>query len=175
MPVLQEQKPATKKLLFLDGSLSHKIKFLTLSLTLLFSCLISADENINISDIWISEAPPTVSILAAYARIENMSEEEQILISVSSSTFSKVELHLSEVIDGMATMKKQSSISIPAKDFVELSPGAYHLMLFNPEAPLKAGDSAIINFTFADGKSASVLATVKKRNNDGHEHHHHNH
>ncbi len=154
----------------------HRIKLQLLLSALFFSSLVAADENkkINILDIWISEAPPTVSILAAYAKIQNISAEKQILIALSSPTFSKVELHLSKVIDGMATMKKQSSLAIPAKSFIELSPRNYHLMLFNPDTLLKAGDSVTITFTFASGMSTSVEAKVKKRSNDGHKHHHNN-
>jgi periplasmic copper chaperone A len=154
----------------------HKIKLLILSFSLFLTCLVFADENknINISELWISEAPPTVSILAAYARIKNTSAKEQTLISITSPVFSKVELHLSKIVNGMATMEKQNSLIIPAKSFIELSPGNYHLMLFNPDTSLKAGDSAIITFTFASGMSTSVEAKVKKRNNDEHKHHHNN-
>ena len=154
----------------------HKIKLLLLPSTLFFSCLLFANENITISDIWISEAPPTVAVLAAYAKIENTSAETQTLTSVSSPSFSKIELHLSKVVNEMATMEKQNSLIIPAKGSIELSPGTYHLMMFEPETPLKSGDKATITFSFADGSSTTIEANVEKRNNGGHEHHqHHNH
>jgi copper(I)-binding protein len=161
----------------------HKIK-----LFILFSFFICnhsfADEHktINISDAWISEAPPTVSILAAYAKIQNSSDKEKILTAISSPSFSMIELHLSNVDDGIAKMEKQDSLSIPANESIELSPGSYHLMLFTPEAPLKAGDTASLTFSFADGSSKTVEAIVKKRDvmkqSHDHEHsheHHHDH
>ncbi len=131
-------------------------------------------QGINITDIWVSEAPPTVSILAAYAKIQNKSTETKTISSVSSPLFSKIEIHLSKITDGIATMEKQTSLTIPAESSVELSPGNYHMMLFDPKKPLKAGDNTTITFTFSDGLSKSVLAPVKKRNNDGHDHHHEN-
>jgi periplasmic copper chaperone A len=146
----------------------HKIKLLILSFSLFLTCFVFANENINISELWISEAPPTASVLAAYARIQNTSEKEQTLILITSPIFSKIELHLSKIANGMATMKKHNSLIIPAKSFIELSPGSYHLMLFNPDTSLKAGDSATITFTFASGMSTSIEAKVKKRNNDEH-------
>ncbi len=144
---------------------------------LLTSHVIADDnKNISISDVWISEAPPTVSVLAAYARIENTSADKQTLISVTSPMFSIIELHLSKIIDGMAHMEKQRTLEIPANSFIELSPGSYHLMLFNPESTLKVGDKTNITFTFNDGTSSSVEAKVKKRGNNEYEHHHgHNH
>lgn len=151
----------------------HKIKLLLLVSPLFFSCFVSANENISISDVWISEAPPTVSVLAAYAKIQNTSNEAQTLILIRSPIFSKIEIHLSKVVNDMAKMEKQNSLTIPAQGSVELSPGAFHLMLFDPKALLKAGDTTTITFTFADGTSNTVEATVEKRNNGEHEHHHH--
>ena len=62
---------------------------------------------------------------------------------------------------------------IEAENYIELSPGAYHLMLFNPDRPLKAGDNVIIHFNFSDGSSSIIEAPVKKRISDAHNHHHH--
>lgn len=151
----------------------HKIKLILLVSTLFSSCFVSANEKISITNVWINEAPPTVSVLAAYATIQNTSNEVQTVILIRSPLFSKVELHLSKVVNEMVTMVKQDSLTIPAQESIELSPGAYHLMLFNPKAPLKAGDATTITFTFSDGTSNTVEATVEKRSNDGHEHHHH--
>jgi len=153
----------------------HKIKLSFFLLQLFFYGFALADESqdINISNIWISEAPPTVSILAAYANIQNNTTETKTLISISSPVFSRVEIHLSKITDDIATMEKQTSLTIPAENSVELSPGNYHLMLFNPETPLTAGDKATLIFTFSDGHSMSVQATVEKRNSNGHDHHHH--
>ena len=141
----------------------------------LFSSLTFANESVgvDISNAWISEAPPTVSILAAYARIQNNSSDTKTLTSVTSPFFSSIEIHLSKITDGMVSMEKQSSLSISAGSTIELSPGNYHLMLFNPETPLKAGNTATLIFNFSDGTSESVQAPVTKRGNDGHDHHHH--
>ena len=125
--------------------------------------------------VWISEAPPTISVLAAYADIQNMTQESKALVSVSSPAFTKIELHLSKVINDTATMEKQNSLIIPANSTVKLSPGAYHLMLFNPEVQLKSGDTVDLNFRFADDTIIPATATVKKRNKVDHEHHHHHH
>jgi len=130
-------------------------------------------QDITITGAWIREAPPTVSTLAAYAKIMNQSNEKKILTSVSSPTFTRIELHLSKLVDGMAQMKKQDSLMIEAENYIELSPGAYHLMLFNPDRPLKAGDNVIIHFNFSDGSSSIIETPVKKRISDAHNHHHH--
>jgi periplasmic copper chaperone A len=152
-----------------------KIKYFLLLSFLIPNLLIAKESKpVQISEVWINEAPPTVSALAAYATIENISNREQILISVSSDSFSSIEIHLSKIIDDMAKMKKQESLIIPANGTIELSPGSYHLMLFNPERPLKVDDKISIVFTFANGLTYTTEATVKK-NMAGHKHHHHHH
>ncbi|MBL1141050.1 MAG: copper chaperone PCu(A)C [Proteobacteria bacterium] len=151
----------------------HNIK-LFLILFFFVSNSLFADENksIHISNAWISEAPPNVYILAAYAELKNTSTETQTLVSITSPLFSMIEIHLSKIIDETAKMEKQKSLIIPANDSVEFAPGAYHLMLFSPETPMKAGDTAPMTFIFADGSSKTIEAVVKKRNNHSHDHNH---
>ncbi len=157
----------------------HKIKlFLLFSLFLSNPLFAGENDNIIISDAWISEAPPNVSVLAAYAKIENLTDKDKTLVSISSPFFLSIELHLSKVVDEIAKMEKQESLKIPAKSYVVFTPGAYHLMLFNPESVLKAGDTAPITFSFADGSTNTIAAMVKKRMTGEHQHdheHHHDH
>lgn len=144
-------------------------------ITQLVSYPVYADSTqlITIDNVWISEAPPGVTTLAAYATIYNGSNETKMLTSVSSPLFSSVEIHLSKIVNGIARMEKQAAITINADDTIKLSPGGYHLMLFNPDKPLQSGNSASISFNFSDGTSLSVEAPVLKRQNDSHQHHHH--
>lgn len=154
----------------------NRFLFKTLFLTLFFSSTVLADEtnDINTTDIWISEAPPTVSILAGYLNIQNNSNETITLVSASSPNFSRIEIHRSVMQGEMVSMEKQDSLDIPAGETVKLSPGGYHLMLFNPGKPLRSGDTAIINLSFSNGHEQSIEASVKRRSG-GHDHSHHNH
>lgn len=154
-----------------------KIKLLfILCFTLFNTAYAEENKNIIITDVWISAAPPTVTTLAAYAKIQNISDETQTLTSVSSPLFPKIELHLSKVVADIAKMEKQESLTIQANNHIELSPGAYHLMLFDPESPLTVGGTIPLTFIFSDDTSKTVDAIVKKRNSNSHNHgHHHGH
>jgi periplasmic copper chaperone A len=156
----------------------NKVNFLlltTLFLQLLFSSSAFTNENagIEISDAWISEAPPTMTILAGYVNIHNRSGDAMTLLTVSSPDFSKIEIHRSVIKDEMVSMEKQVSLEIPARETVKLSPGDFHLMLFDPEKPLRSGDTATLSFSFANGDTQTIEAKVKRRSSDEHEHHHH--
>ncbi|MEM6998452.1 MAG: copper chaperone PCu(A)C [Pseudomonadota bacterium] len=146
---------------------------LTLLLFLSQNSIAEENKNIDISKVWISAAPPTVSVLAAYAKIQNLSNEKQVLTSVTSPSFSKIELHLSKIINDVAKMEKQESLAIQANNKIDLTPGAYHLMLFNPKSPIEAGSAISLTFIFSDNTSKTVEAIVKKHNPGSHHHDHH--
>jgi periplasmic copper chaperone A len=145
----------------------------SLFLQILFSNAALANESshVKLTDAWIREAPPTVAILAGYINIKNDSDDAITLVTVSSPDFTKVEIHRSIINDGMATMEKQSTLIIPAGEIVKLTPGDHHLMLFDPENPLRSGDNATLIFSFADGHTQSIAVEVERRSS-GHAHHH---
>ena len=132
--------------------------------------IVLAEKNmeINIADLWISEAPPTVSVLVAYVTLINNSEKPVSLVSVSCSLFSSIEIHRSIIKNGIASMQRHAALEIPSKSTIKLSPGDYHLMLFNPKMPLKIGDMPVFIFGFSDGTQIRVKANIIKRNNRAH-------
>ena len=146
-----------------------------LAYLLLASPFIHAATGIEIDQPWISEAPPTVKVLAGYARIVNSTDKPLILQQVSSPAFESVEIHRSVIENGTATMQQQSSITIAAGSTFEFKPGDYHLMLFEPVTPIKAGKSVKLEFIFTDSVSIVADAVVRKLQHHqdiDHQHHH---
>jgi len=132
---------------------------------------VHALNNIEIEDAWISEAPPTVKILAGYFTIVNHTEDPVDLISAQSQAFERIEFHLSKTRDGVAHMQKQESTTIPAKSEFSFTPGAYHLMLFNPMQALNSGDFVQLQLVFSNGDSIDIKAEVKRGDHSGHHNH----
>jgi copper(I)-binding protein len=141
-----------------------KLLILTAGFLALSPALVSAhsDGGIVIEHAWVREAPPVAKMLAAYMTIENHTGKDHVLTGVTSSSFKKIEMHKSMQKDGMATMQKQKQLTIPAGDEIKLQPGGYHLMLFNPSKPLKAGDEVNFTLKFANGSVTTITAKVKK-------------
>ena len=94
-------------------------------------------------------------------------------MAVSSPAFAEVEMHRTEMVDGMARMLHQDRIEVPAHGSVSLEPGGMHLMLFDPVQPLKAGDKVTFQLSLDGGASATVEAEV--RNSGGMQDHSHHH
>lgn len=136
-----------------------------------------ASSDIEVEDAWVNEAPPTVSVLAGYATLINNSEKDVQLEAVTSPDFATIEIHQAIINDGMASMVKQDSLSLPANSAVLLKPGGLHLMLFQPVKALKSGDSVALKFMFSDKSTLTETVDVRRQqmhdHDDDHHHHHH--
>ena len=121
------------------------------------------EVDIRVSDAWIPEAPPVATTMAGYLRLDNKSDNTVTLVDVSSPSFAAVELHRSEVVEGMARMVHQERLDVPAHETLLLEPGSYHLMLMKPVDPLNEGDTIQLRLHFDHGQTLYVTALVKKR------------
>lgn len=150
--------------------------------TTLLSCLcmlqaVQAESPIAIDSAWIREAPPATSVLAAYMTINNASESDQQITGMDSPDFRSAEIHRTVVEDGVAKMLPVSGLDVAAGDSISLEPGGLHVMLFDPQRPLREGDTATLIVHTASGAAISVQATVVRKTGDdaGNDHSHHHH
>jgi len=102
--------------------------------------------------------------------IENKSEQAVTLTKIHSEIYDRIEIHHSQIVDGIATMKKLDGIKIPANGFVSLSPGGNHLMLFDPVKPIVRNHFVKLTFIFSDGSTLDGEVPVRKTDP---QHHHH--
>lgn len=82
------------------------------------------------------------------------------LISVSTDTAIRAEMHESTTKGGMATMAPIASVDIPAKTLVRFAPGGRHVMLFDVNPGIKPGATMNFTFTFGDGERILQTASV---------------
>lgn len=134
---------------------------------LLFGLITLASSQIYASDItigdpWIQEAPPTSKTLAGYLVISNKSAAPVLLESAVSEDFGSVEIHSTEMHDGMVHMNMQHDLKIDAGASFTLKPGGYHLMLINRKRSLRAGDKVMLELHFSNGEVIDINAEVRK-------------
>lgn len=142
---------------------THRIVFLFLIILAcpLHTPLYAAESPLQIENAWVAEAPPVSRVMVAYMIFRNSGSESIKLVKAESDSFKNVEFHETTEKDGVAGMVYHESLSIPAGSKIELQRGGLHLMLFDPNRPLKAGDT--VNFTFTTGDGRSITKTVKVR------------
>jgi len=129
---------------------------------LLLSTNINAASALKFINPWIPEAPPGASVMAGYMEIQNSSDKQIDIMSISSSSFKSIEMHQSREVDGFAKMQPQKKLSIPAKGKLILTSGSYHLMLIKPTQWLKHGDTATLYFTLSDNQQQTVVLNIQK-------------
>ncbi len=127
------------------------LAFLHAALGLLLSCSPAAGATLEVHDSWIREAPPTVSVLAAYMVISNTGGTPAEITAITSPDFDHTELHRTIVESGIARMAPLEKLEIPAGEKISLEPGGIHLMLINPQRPLREGDLVTLVIHRADG------------------------
>lgn len=124
------------------------------SFLLICLCNFTFAGEIEITDVVIREAPPGATIMAAYMTLSNRSGDLVTLTNIESEDFKRIEIHQSMIANGQSSMKHFKTLEIPADTRVQLKPGAFHLMLFNPARSLKEGDICQLELLFLMGKSS---------------------
>lgn len=135
-----------------------------------------AHQQVAVHNAWVRSAPPGADVLAAYMVLHNESEETRVLTEVSNPAFERIEIHKTEMHEGMMKMIPQDSLSIPPGGSVTLEPGGLHLMLIGPKSVLKEGDEVDLLLKFSNGHSQRLKVPVKADKDKGgtmEEHRHH--
>jgi periplasmic copper chaperone A len=115
----------------------------------------TAAEHVRASHAWIRVLPGDLPA-GGYVTLQNDSDQPAALSGASSTRYADVMLHHSSTAGGMSRMTMVDTMTVPAHGKAVLAPAGYHLMLMQPGAPVKPGDTVQLTLTFADG---STLAT----------------
>lgn len=128
---------------------------------LLFASVSFADDYPLIVDPVVNATPPGAKVTAGYFTLINETDKKITITDVVSPTITKVEMHLSKIKDGVASMEKQESISIEPQGQLVFEHGSYHLMLMELTKPLKENDQVDIILTTSVGEML-IEMPVKK-------------
>jgi periplasmic copper chaperone A len=133
----------------------------------------SADTELQVSEPWIREAPPTSRVLAGYLTLVNTSDNIITVTAISSPDFENAEIHRTVIEDGVARMLPVKQLEVPANGQLALEPGGHHLMLFDPRRPLTEGETVTLVIQRNNGEQITTSAPVIRKTGEDHSHHHH--
>ncbi len=133
-------------------------------------------NDMHIMDAWIKEPLPGMDNTAAYLLIHNHSEDSDRLKGVVSDIAEVAEIHEMTLVDGVMKMRRvESGISIAADERASLEPGGLHIMLFNVNREIHAGEAYVISLNFERSGQVHIPFIVKKGvkpKSEQHDHHH---
>ncbi len=147
--------------------------FYILFLTISFSTI--ADD-IIVTDPWVRAAPPNAPALAAFMQIDNHSNATLSVKEVRSTLGQdRIELHKTQMKDGVMKMVPQKVIPVEAHSSTILKPGSWHIMLIKPAEVPKPGETVELTLVFDNGFEKTITAGVRKGMKMNHAEHKHEH
>jgi copper(I)-binding protein len=134
-----------------------------------------ADEGLKVTDAWIRHAPPSAQQHAGYFTLTNSGPAARSLVAAESPAYAKVEMHVSRIVNDIATMEPVAALEIAPGQTVRFAPGGLHLMLIAPKGPVQAGATIPLTLVLSDGSKLATIAVVRKEAGGGHHGAHHAH
>jgi len=104
-----------------------------------------------VENAFIAPTPPGAKVGAAFMTFRNNGSEAINITEAMSPDIKKVEIHLSRIVDDVATMKKQDNVQVAAGGTVAFKHGGYHFMLMGLTSPLVEGDVVPLMITTSAG------------------------
>jgi len=132
------------------------------SLVMALSALPAFAGELAITDAWSRTTPPGVSVGVAYFTLRNDTGKSDRLLKISSPIASKVQVHRTEILDGIARMREVAVLHVDAGQTLEFAPNGMHLMLMGLKQPLVEGKTFEIELLFEVAGPRKVEVTVRK-------------
>jgi periplasmic copper chaperone A len=133
----------------------------------------NADSSLKIENAWSPEAPPVAKVMAGYMKINNISNKDVKIKSAKTKLFKTVEIHLTQMKDGMMSMVKQENLTVKANNYIELKSGGLHMMLIGKLKPITKGMSIPVTLTLSTNEKINIILKVKIDNKPAMMHHQH--
>ncbi len=90
---------------------------------------------------------PTASSAAVYFNVSNSGAADRI-ISITTPAATNAMIHESKIVDGIASMDMLDGVDVPAGGTFRMSQGGVHVMLMGLKAPLKEGETLMLDVMF---------------------------
>jgi copper(I)-binding protein len=98
---------------------------------------------------------------AAYMLLRNTGNTSDRLLRVESDVAYSVELHISELQNGVMSMRRVNDLEVPAKGEVILEPGGLHIMLINLNQDLVQGEDVQLVLEFEKSGEIGIEAEIR--------------
>jgi copper(I)-binding protein len=114
----------------------------------------------SVSNAWVRLPAATGRPGAGYMVVQGGAQADA-LVSASSPSAERVEMHSMSTDGGVMRMRAEPSIAIPAGQSVAFQPGGNHLMLFGLDPRLKPGERVQLTLRFQSGATVNVQAQAR--------------
>jgi copper(I)-binding protein len=138
---------------------------LLLAVVAVTGCASASTSAISVSSAYVPQ-PTTPGTTVAYLDIRNNGHADR-LVAVHTSVGGTVQLRAPVARDaGALVMRTVPEIPIPADSLVQLNPDTYHLLITGA-GPMHDGKDIMLQLTFADAGTITILALVTNPESGG--------
>lgn len=117
--------------------------------------------SLQIEHPWARATAPGQTMGAGYLVIKNAGKVDDKLVSISTDTAEKAEVHQTTEENNMSKMSAVGGLAIPAGKTVRLASGGYHVMFVKIKAPFKQGAKIPATLTFAKAGQIKIDFTIE--------------
>jgi len=129
--------------------------------TLLAALPASAGE-LTVANAWSRTTPPGVTVGVVYFTLKNDTGKSDRLLKISSPIAAKVQVHRTEIQDGMARMREVAVLHVDANQTVDFAPNGMHVMLMGLKKPLIEGQTFDLELLFELAGPRRIKVVVRK-------------
>jgi len=131
------------------------------ALVLLLAALPALAAGLSVTNAWSRSTPPVAKVGVVYFTLTNDTGKSDRLLKLSTSVAEKVEVHRTEVLDGIARMREVAVLHVAAGQTLEFKPGGMHVMLMGLRKPLVAGTAYELDLLFEVAGARKVKVLVR--------------
>ena len=117
---------------------------------------------LSVTNAWSRSTPPGVTVGVAYFTLKNDTGKSDRLLKVTTPAASKVQVHRTEILDGIARMREVAVLHVDAGQTLEFAPNGMHLMLTGLKQPLVEGKTFEIELLFEVAGPRKVKVAVRR-------------
>ncbi len=135
---------------------------MTSTVATLLAALPAFADGLTVTNAWSRTTPPGVTVGVVYFALKNDTGKSDRLLKISSPIAAKVQVHRTEIQDGMARMREVAVLHVDANQSVEFAPNGMHVMLMGLKKPLVEGQKFQLDLLFEVAGPRKVQVVVRK-------------
>jgi copper(I)-binding protein len=139
----------------------NRRRLLALALAGALAALPARAGELTVTDAWSRSTPPVAKVGVVYFTLNNGTGKSDRLLKLSTPVAAKVEVHRTEVLDGIARMREVAVLHVDAGQTLEFRPGGLHVMLIGLKRPLVGGTAYDLDLMFEVAGPRKVRVSVR--------------
>jgi len=117
---------------------------------------------LTVGNAWSRTTPPGVTVGVVYFTLKNDTAKPDRLLKISSPVAAKVQVHRTEIQDGMARMREVAVLHVDANQTLEFAPNGMHVMLMGLKEPLVERQKFELEMLFEVAGPRKIQVAVRK-------------